>query len=339
MSVETQINRIKANIASAYAKAAEKGAQLPEVRNSENLPAAIEAIPAGGLPEGVRTITVTADPPEGGSVSGGGVASVGMTVIASAEAVASYNFMGWKEDGAAVSAENEYAFLVEADRSLIALFEAKKGHDLPVGYKECVYLVPAVGSCIYFSTGLYSTTKVYVDVEVDPSKLVSPYTSFYFFDASTYWGSSTTTVFAFSLSCQIYSSSGKLHLNGIRGTRLSTASASTTSRDLAIPVPKGRVIAGLDNVLGGANVNDQLETFGNSNGTTTMLYLFNDRDSRTTKLPFEKIYGAKIYKGDEVLHDLIPCANPSNVAGFYDIVENKFYSDNNYPFAAGPYLS
>ena len=41
MSVETQINRIKANIASAYAKAAEKGAALPVSQNSENLPETI----------------------------------------------------------------------------------------------------------------------------------------------------------------------------------------------------------------------------------------------------------------------------------------------------------
>ena len=47
MSVETQINRIKANIASAYAKAAEKGAALPVSQNSGNLPKTIAGIPKG----------------------------------------------------------------------------------------------------------------------------------------------------------------------------------------------------------------------------------------------------------------------------------------------------
>ena len=37
MSVETPIARIRGNIASAYAQAAQKGAQLPAVQNSENL--------------------------------------------------------------------------------------------------------------------------------------------------------------------------------------------------------------------------------------------------------------------------------------------------------------
>lgn len=48
MSVATEIDRIKANIASAYAKAGAKGAPLPSVQNSTNLPATIEGIPSGG---------------------------------------------------------------------------------------------------------------------------------------------------------------------------------------------------------------------------------------------------------------------------------------------------
>lgn len=93
MSVETQISRIKANIASAYAKAAEKGAELPAVQSSENLPGTIEGIPAGGLPEGVHTITVAADPPEDGIVSGGGVASEGMTVTVTASPSSGFEFV------------------------------------------------------------------------------------------------------------------------------------------------------------------------------------------------------------------------------------------------------
>lgn len=48
MSVETQIDRIKSNIASAYSKSEEKGAELPSVQNSDNLPAVIASIPSGG---------------------------------------------------------------------------------------------------------------------------------------------------------------------------------------------------------------------------------------------------------------------------------------------------
>lgn len=47
MSVESEITRIKTNIASAYSMAGEKGASLPEVQNSDNLASTIESIDTG----------------------------------------------------------------------------------------------------------------------------------------------------------------------------------------------------------------------------------------------------------------------------------------------------
>ena len=104
-TIEAQINRIKANIANSYAKAAAKGAELPSVQNSENLAATIETIPTGGLPDDVYTITLEADPPEGGTVSGGGIISEGMTatVTVSAEAKKGYKFTDWQEKGETIS--------------------------------------------------------------------------------------------------------------------------------------------------------------------------------------------------------------------------------------------
>lgn len=47
MSIASEIERIKGNIASAYGKAEEKGAVLPSVRNSAGLAGVIESIPQG----------------------------------------------------------------------------------------------------------------------------------------------------------------------------------------------------------------------------------------------------------------------------------------------------
>lgn len=47
MSIETEITRIKTNIANAYNKCEAKGATLPTVQNSENLSSAIESIEQG----------------------------------------------------------------------------------------------------------------------------------------------------------------------------------------------------------------------------------------------------------------------------------------------------
>ena len=128
MSVETQIARIRGNIASAYAQAAQKGAQLPAVQNSENLPGAIMGIPAGGLPDDVYTITVESSDQAGGSASGGGVVSRGMTVTVTVEAAAvdGYNFMGWQENGQTVSESYTFTFTVTGDRTLTAVFEESK---------------------------------------------------------------------------------------------------------------------------------------------------------------------------------------------------------------------
>ena len=45
MSIANEINRITANVASAYVAAAEKNAEMPELQNSENLAATILSIP------------------------------------------------------------------------------------------------------------------------------------------------------------------------------------------------------------------------------------------------------------------------------------------------------
>ena len=46
-AVKTQITRIKTNIDDAFDEAAAKGATMPTVRNSDNLPATIASIPSG----------------------------------------------------------------------------------------------------------------------------------------------------------------------------------------------------------------------------------------------------------------------------------------------------
>lgn len=74
------------------------------------------------IPGNVYKIALTADPEEGGTVSGGGYASEGMTCSAKAEANDGYVFYEWDEDGETVSKNPDYAFSVSIDRNLIAVF-------------------------------------------------------------------------------------------------------------------------------------------------------------------------------------------------------------------------
>jgi hypothetical protein len=57
MSVASEINRIKANIADAYDEAEAKGATMPATENSANLADTIASISGGGIPidEGSQT--------------------------------------------------------------------------------------------------------------------------------------------------------------------------------------------------------------------------------------------------------------------------------------------
>ena len=84
----------------------------------------ILALEAGGAPEGVCTINLTASDPDGGTVEGGGVASRDMTITVDAKVNAQGNFYfdGWEENGEVVSEDPQYTFPVTADRNLTALF-------------------------------------------------------------------------------------------------------------------------------------------------------------------------------------------------------------------------
>jgi len=74
----------------------------------------------------VYTVTVSAVPPEGGTVTGGGEYPEGTQVTVTAVPKPCYSFMNWTEDGTVVSTEPTYTFVVTADRDLVAHFQAKK---------------------------------------------------------------------------------------------------------------------------------------------------------------------------------------------------------------------
>ena len=68
------------------------------------------------------TITATANPAEGGTIAGAGEYEEGATATLTATANDGYNFVNWTENGAEVSADAVYSFVVTADRNLVANF-------------------------------------------------------------------------------------------------------------------------------------------------------------------------------------------------------------------------
>lgn len=68
------------------------------------------------------TISVTANPGDGGSVTGGGNIFYGNNCTVSATAAEGYTFTNWTENDSVVSTDANYTFTVDSNRSLVAHF-------------------------------------------------------------------------------------------------------------------------------------------------------------------------------------------------------------------------
>ena len=84
------------------------------------------------------TIAVSANPPEGGTVSGGGTYDQGQNCSVTATANDGYNFVNWTEEGSPnpVSTDTSYNVTVNDDHSLVANFESNSPniHTLTINY-------------------------------------------------------------------------------------------------------------------------------------------------------------------------------------------------------------
>ena len=69
-------------------------------------------------------ISVSANPSNGGTVSGGGSHYLGQTCTVQATANPGFSFVNWTENGTQVSTNANYSFTVNADRNLVAHFQA-----------------------------------------------------------------------------------------------------------------------------------------------------------------------------------------------------------------------
>ena len=72
-----------------------------------------------------HTVSVTANPNNGGTVAGGGTYIHGQNCTVHATATTGYNFINWTENGTQVSSQADYTFTVEDDRNLVAHFSSQ----------------------------------------------------------------------------------------------------------------------------------------------------------------------------------------------------------------------
>ena len=92
-----------------------------------NVIALDEVTVGGGGGTTSYTITATASPANGGTVSGGGTYQQGQSCTVTATANSGYTFANWTENGTSVSTDANYTFTVSGDRTLVANFTANGG--------------------------------------------------------------------------------------------------------------------------------------------------------------------------------------------------------------------
>lgn len=94
-------------------------------------------VPGGMVDPPEYEIELSAQPVDGGSVSGAGTYEHGQTVTVEADAADGYSFEGWMENGEVVSTDAQYSFMANEDRFLNASF---------VEVVQLVKTVPEAGS-------------------------------------------------------------------------------------------------------------------------------------------------------------------------------------------------
>lgn len=89
------------------------------------------------------TITVSANPANGGTVAGGGTYQQGQSCTVQATPASGYTFLRWTENGTQVSTNASYTFTVTGNRTLVAQFQAQ-----PQNYTISVSANPTNGGTV-----------------------------------------------------------------------------------------------------------------------------------------------------------------------------------------------
>ena len=95
------------------------------------------------------TIAVSANPTNGGTVSGGGTYNQGASCTVHAQSLTNYQFTNWTENGSVVSTQANYTFTVNSNRTLVANFQPT----VPQGAIDGKFTINSSGDQVYFSNG------------------------------------------------------------------------------------------------------------------------------------------------------------------------------------------
>ena len=107
---------------------------------------------------------------------------------------------------------------------------------------------------------------------------------------------------------------------------------------------KDNIIGQLDNIIElpvQTSPNKNVTNLNNNNSThqygAGLFCSFSDTNNTPQRCCNGTIYYFKLFVEGVLVRDMVPCTNPSNVVGMYDLANNVFYSSpNGNAFVAGP---
>ena len=283
---------------------------------------------------GLHTITLAASPPEGGSVTGGGVAAEGMTLTVSAEPADQYHlFTQWQEGGEVVSMEAAYSFPVSGDRALTAVFTDKRGSRLPEGYTEVEYIESFGSQAIDTGQRLVSNLKIVMDIwpEIDAT-LRSLFRSSknIYVSPSNYYNICAVSA---------YNNAGyNVARMEFERYKVNAATHTVVFQRFA----SGRMTVVVDGLNKTVSLNEEsaaLTGATNFDSALDPIALLGSTPTSKTNGTIGKLYSCPMYVGGEAVRDFVPCFRQEDSAvGLYDLVGGLFYpnSTNTGEFTAGP---
>jgi hypothetical protein len=118
----------------------------------------------------VYTVTLSANPAEGGTVNGSGQFNSGSSVTVTAAEKVGYTFDNWTENGIAVSINTNYTFIITGNRTLVANFTALPSGPSAVDLGSAGDFAILAGSAVS-NTGV--TTHIYGDVGSFPTSTIN----------------------------------------------------------------------------------------------------------------------------------------------------------------------
>ena len=292
----------------------------------------------------VRTYTITAsiDPSGAGTVTGAGQYKEGESVTIRAVPGDGYKFTGWRENGTTVSTNEAYTFTVTRDMEFTAVFEAKITR-LPAGYQEVEYISNPNLGYIYSSSGDWMEKLLFKDTRLEISmRLPSPSATGLILGNNWIYYSGTSIVNYARNMLRYDSSTNNVALSSARNGY--NIQAKSGIMNIIIDVPKGLF-----------SVNQTSSTISTSPSTVTQFAnpsLFaasqvitgTGASTNYGSSPMNYyLYSLKLYASTasgtgDLIHDYVPCINPSGLVGIYDVVHKSFWSSSvaSKPFVAGP---